>query len=63
MSQLWDKYSRSDKQTIVIIAVLILSAKDKRALHNFTRSYLEAFKNLTPRALRILVDVDPLSLL
>ena len=27
MSQLWDKYSRADKQTIVIIAVLILSAK------------------------------------
>ena len=48
MSQIWDKYSKADKQTIVIIAVLVLSAKLCKADGQFSQVEEEEILKIIP---------------
>ena len=42
---LWDKYSKCDKQTIVIVAVLVLSAKLCKADGHFSQVEINFHNN------------------
>ena len=44
---LWDKYSKCDKQTIVIVAVLVLSAKLCKADGHFSQVLLLCPKQIS----------------
>ena len=48
MSQIWDKYRKADKQTIVIIAVLVLSAKLCKADGHFSQVEEEEILKIIP---------------
>ena len=48
MSDIWDKYRKADKQTIVIIGVLILSAKLCKADGNFSKIEEEEILKIVP---------------
>ena len=48
MNDLWHKYRKSDKQTIVIVGVLILSAKLCKADGEFTEIEKEEILKIVP---------------
>lgn len=48
MSDIWDKYRKADKQTIVIIGVLILSAKLCKADGHFSKIEEEEILKIVP---------------